>query len=70
MTEPDILQPDFGPEAYHLYPREIQEQINALAQFRSSEEEETERKAEREKRIAAQKDWALESEEGRRRARA
>lgn len=67
MTE--IQQPYVGPEVYTLYSREVRDQIAAMTPFLRPEIEEAIAKEEREKRIEAQKSFAYEQEEGRRRAR-
>lgn len=67
---PEILQPDFGPEVFTLYPPEMRKQIAAMVPFLPPETEEAIAKEEQAKRISAQEQFAYEQEEGRRRARA
>ena len=66
----NILQPDFGPEVFTLYPKGIRDQIAAMIPFLPPETEEAIEKEEREKRIGAHEDFAYERDEGARRARA
>lgn len=64
-----ILQPDFTPEIFPLLPPELQRHVLDLAASRQAELDQETAKQEREKRIAAQEQFAYEAEEGRRRAR-
>lgn len=66
----DVRQPAYGPEEFALLPPELRRQVLDLAKEHQDELTETLEKEERAKRIAAQKQFAYEQEEGRRQARA
>lgn len=65
-----ILQPAWGPDEFALLPAGLRDQVTAMIPFLPPETEEAIADEEREKRIAAQRDWAYERDEGARQARA